>query len=163
MFLFSQDIELCMHIMTSKIEASKYTHAQESYIVFDAPQHAQYNYPHFHGVGTFSTLHGVGTAPCFHGLGIFYGRCTLTCSIQPSSLPRCRTFSTLARCRNLFLKISMFQNISLKIQFDTDRLVLIFISNVKCLKMSSFFKLSLLGFNLIALIQSKIFKTTLIL
>ena len=154
-------------------------------MVFDAPQHAQYNYPHFHGVGTFSTLHGVGTAPCFHGLGIFYGRCTLTCSVQPSSLPRCRTFSTLARCRNLFLKISMFQNlsqdsiqrrsfspdffffyffiiiiskcqmfqnISLKIQFDADRLVLIFISNVKCLKMSSFFKLSLLGFNLIALI-----------
>ena len=151
-------------------------------MVFDAPQHAQYNYPHFHGVGTFSTLHGVGTAPCFHGLGIFYGRCTLTCSIQPSSLPRCRTFSTLARCRNLFLKISMFQNISLKIQFngdrlvlifffiiiiskcqmfqnislkiqfDTDRLVLIFISNVKCLKMSSFFKLSLLGFNLTTLI-----------
>ena len=81
-------------------------------MVFDAPQHAQYNHPHFHGVGTFSTLHGVGTAPCFHGLGIFYGRCTLTCSVQPSSLPRCRTFSTLARCRNLFLKISMFQNLS---------------------------------------------------
>ena len=49
-------------------------------------------------------------------------------------------------------KCQMFQNISLKIQFDTNRLVLIFISNVKCLKMSSFFKLSLLGFNLIALI-----------
>ena len=181
-----------MHIMTSKIEASKYTHAQESYIVFDAPQHARYNHPHFHGVGTFSTLpwcrncsmlpwlrnllwslhpNMLNTTLLTSTLQDLFHTCTMQeplsqninvskylsqDSIQRRSFSPDFFFIIISKCQ-------MFQNISLKIQFDTNRLVLIFISNVKCLKMSSFFKLSLLGFNLIALIQSKIFKTTLIL
>ena len=59
------------------------------------------NSPHFHGVGTFPNFHSVGTFPRFHGIGIFYGtQHTLTCSIQPSSLPRYRNFSTLPWCMN---------------------------------------------------------------
>ena len=55
------------------------------------------------------------TTPRFHGVGIFYGtQCTLTCSVQSSTLPRRRNLlwysmqptssvqaSTLPRCRNV--------------------------------------------------------------
>ena len=59
---------------------------------------------------TFPHFLGVGTSPRFHGLGIFDGiRCTLTCTIQPSSLPWCRNFSTLPQRRTL-LQYSMHNN-----------------------------------------------------
>ena len=90
-------------------------------MILNAQRPTRYNLPHFHGVGPLPHFHGigpiphfqdVGTSPRFHGIGIFYDtRCTTTSSIQPSTLPRCRTLSTLPWCRNPFLKISKFLKI----------------------------------------------------